>query len=369
LAQISIPVWPNRGQFGIRAVGVSRCRDAIAELVGPSSNSVHFVPVLLFAYNTNPEDPNAVAITPIDAPKKLGHLPREVAFAYRHRMQQLGFDGPSACSAAISGGWVVDGRQYEYALELDLALADAPGFENPTIEPGSLPLWRRLTDVVPPSHAYRAWLRDPVEALGARMRVSSWVKPEWGSVRYYVEPRQGGGYGIKLLELDRSQHDAWFGTRDVEADLFDIEGRWATIYLDPIEVGQHSTRWARQGGHFTREFLILQEQLSAIYAAMSSTKDPELKLALACEGQQLQYTLEEKGRTRGPDGRTIKDAAGATWDLISQAYIGTIVRAHVAANRIEDAKTALEQFLVKAPHHGRSKPLIALVKKIEGAHR
>lgn len=364
-----VPVWPDRGLFGVRAVGVSHCREAIAELADPDTARVYFVLVLLIPYNTNPEDPNAVGISTVDAPRKLGHLPRELALAYRERMAQLGFDGPSVCPAAISGGWIVNGRQYDYALELDVDLADVPAFDISPIEPNSQPLWTRLPNNAPSSQAFKVWLPEPAGKLHSRMRVSSWSKPEWGTVNYYVEPRQGIGYGLKLLEVDRSQHEDWFAGREVEADLFDLDGRWATVYLDPVVHGQPSMRWKRQGGHFTREFLVLQDKLSTTYAAMRGTKDPKRKLALAKEGQLLQYTLAELGSRRGPDGRTIKEVAGADWDSITQAYIGIIVRANLAANKIEDAKNALECFLAKAPQHEQSKPIVSLAKQIEKAFR
>jgi hypothetical protein len=369
MAEINVPVWPWRGLFPVRTVGVSHRRETIAELVGPDTLSVHFVPVLLFPYNSNSEDPNAVAVMTVDAPKQLGHLPRDLAVAYRERMRLLGRDGPSVCPAAISGGWTQGGHQYDYALELDLDLADAPGFDVELIEPQSEPLWVRISEDNQPSQVFKVWLREPASQLHCKMRVNAWSKPEGGTINYFAERAQGGGYGLKLFEVELSQHKKWFASREVEADLFEFDGRWATVYLDPIEPSRRANRWTRQGGHPTRHFLMLQERLSETYRQLRDSKNPERKFALAVEGQQLQYELAELGAQLGVGGRTLKEMAGATWNLITQAYIGVIVRGLLAVDKDDEAGMALKTFLSKAPQHAHSNAIVSLEKQIKKAPR
>ncbi|HEU0154420.1 MAG TPA: hypothetical protein VFQ84_13920, partial [Arenimonas sp.] len=130
MAKVELSSWPPTGLFPVQATGSSAYHEALAALAANAKGTTGlcFLPVALYPYDTNAHDPNAVGVMalPHMGADLLGHLPRDLAVAYRERMVGLGMPPYSACDAVISGGLKDNDRQYNYVLELDLDLAMLP---------------------------------------------------------------------------------------------------------------------------------------------------------------------------------------------------------------------------------------------------
>lgn len=345
-------------------MGTSIYRDTLEELVAnpPGTANLCFFMAVLFPYNTNPHDPEAVAVTILDAPKQLGHLPRELARAYRARMAEQGLEGPSACSAVISGGLRNDEREDHFAVEIDLDLERSLQFEEQMRYPEPLRQTRVEWLESGESHVIRCWLSEPAECLYRKWNVNRWDRPEWAEVGYYVDRAQGGGYGMRLFGVPKAEDRRLFGKDPVDGEIISIDGRWATVYLDRVTSSNPAPRERRGGGRPVRSFFVLQDKLRDLAVRLQQATDPDSKLAVALAALETQYELETCGRQpAGPD-QTIKEAALVGWEILSTSYIGKVVRGLVAQGKIDQGAAELARFLARAPHQRGNRVVVSLEK-------
>jgi hypothetical protein len=230
--------------FSVQATGSSANHDALAMLAANAKGTAGlcFLPVALYPYDTNAHDPNAVGVMalPHMGADLLGHLPRDLAVAYRERMAELGIPPYSACDAVISGGMKDGDRQYNYVLELDLDLAMRPSGEPQLTHYSAA---RQPTQTGPlddsgTGHVFQAWMPEgSLECMSPKRAMHSWSTPAWETVNYYLKTDRGIGLGHKLVSIAKPLHRRWFGEGVAKATLEKIEGRWATVRLEKDEAG------------------------------------------------------------------------------------------------------------------------------------
>jgi hypothetical protein len=196
-----------------------------------------FTLVVLYPDKNNEADPNAVLVTTHRAPPQLlGYLPREQAALYRQRMAEAGYDHlVSACEAAISGGLVSPEKAYDYVLEVDLDLSEAPDPEHLVVhpEPVRLPADQAVQPDGEGQYRFKCWLpHDAVGALHPKGRTKGWTTDQWTTINYYLANTRGIGLGFKVLSIPKQEHAAVFGPAPVNAVLESIEGRWVSLRLE-----------------------------------------------------------------------------------------------------------------------------------------
>jgi hypothetical protein len=257
MAKIELSSWAPLGLFPVQATGSHMAHDVLAELAANSKGQTGlcYLPVVLYPYSTNDYDPNAVGVMalPSMGSHLLGHLPRQLAVAYRERMASLGMPPFSACDAVLSGGMKDKEKQYNFVLELDLDLTGVPTEEPQLTHYAAVrvPTQTGPLEDLGPGYVFRGWL--PQGSLGAlcpKRSMHSWSTAEWKTVNYYVLADNGIGLGHKLLSFPKSLHRKLFGQGEATATLERIEGRWALVRLEKGRLGikpkwQHPTRPVR----------------------------------------------------------------------------------------------------------------------------
>jgi len=120
----------GNGRFDFRVVGESYRQANLRLLAGPEAPDGHDLDCLaaLLFQDSNPHDPNAVAVFIVHASQKLtmvGYLARKDARAYRKCVEKVGGQDPQGmlCRARIVGGWNDGyGDTGYYGVRLDLKL-------------------------------------------------------------------------------------------------------------------------------------------------------------------------------------------------------------------------------------------------------
>ncbi|MFY2764311.1 hypothetical protein [Arenimonas sp. MALMAid1274] len=249
MAQVELSSWPASGLFPVQATGSHATHEPLASIAANAKGETGlcFLPVALYPYDTNPYDPNAVGVMalPSMGAHLLGHLPRELAVAYRQRMAALGMPHFSACDAVISGGMKDGDKQYNYVLELDLDLAAVPTAEPQLTRYAAerVPAQTGPLDDAGPGYVFRAWLpQGGLGALCSKRSMHSWSAPGWKTVNYYVLSDRRIGLGHKLVSIPKGMHRKWFGAGVANATLVQLDGRWATVRLEKGEPG-NKAKW------------------------------------------------------------------------------------------------------------------------------
>lgn len=316
----------------------------------------------LLPYSTNPHDPEAVAVTTLHEPKQLGHLPSDLARAYRARMAEQGLEGPSACSAIISGGLTTDDREDHFAVQIDLDLEHSLQFQAEIPYPEPLRKPRAEWPESSGSHVIRCWLSETPQGLHPKWSVSRWERPEWSQVGYYADYSHGIGYGLRLFGIDKAEDRRLFGKGPVDGEIMSIDGRWATVHLDRVTASNPVPRVKRTGGRPVRAFFALQDKLADHARRLRLETDPDSRLSIALAALQTQYELEACGRDpAGPD-QSIKEAALVEWEILSTSHIGVVVRGLVSQGKVEQGKIELARFLERAPHQLDNRIVVSLHK-------
>jgi len=235
--------WPPTGLFPLLAAGTSYHDEAISQLAGnaPGKAALVFCTARLVPEDTNPHDPNAVAV--FIQGEKLGYLPRSCAPAFREAFARFGLPlGPTTCDAVIANGLLVDRKQYSYAIELDVA---AEPESAPTLSSPSYPGMSRQ-DPNPVFHRQEDGRFVTTVRLGhgilddmhKHRRMGSWTTENWSTINYYLDNRKGIGLGYKLFGIPKEMHRGMFGEAEPDAQVEFIEGRMATVSLKPVEATQ-----------------------------------------------------------------------------------------------------------------------------------
>jgi hypothetical protein len=203
-----------------------------------------FCTARLVPENTNPHDPDAVAV--FIQGVKVGFLPRSDSPTFREAFARFGLPlAPTACDAVIANGLLVDGKQYSYAIELDLVAESefAPALSRPSY-PGISrqdpdPFFHRQEDgrFVTTIRLGHGVLDD----MDKRRQMLSWTTENWSTINYYVYNRKRIGLGNKLFGIPKDLHLTMFGEAKPDAQVESIEGRMATVSLRPVESTQSST--------------------------------------------------------------------------------------------------------------------------------
>ncbi len=139
----------------------------------------------------------------------------------------------------VLNGQHLAGKAYSLFAELDipidgpLRLADAPGGDMEK----RFAKWSTL--IPQKSGAARCvTYADPSECAEMKLGdiVEPWSAPHWDTVNYYRDTT-GIGLGKKVLQVDRSEHEARFGDLSTTGTLVDSDGRFLTFEI------------AAEGGH------------------------------------------------------------------------------------------------------------------------
>jgi hypothetical protein len=239
MTKVLVPIWKPRGLYGVKATWTSRFRAEIDEWAKDSDGRANVVSSLVVLYpdKDNAADPNAILITtPMQPPKLLGYLPREQAAEYRQRMAEAGFAHMiSACEATLTGGLDTGDRSYDYVLELDLDMSEAPHPEHLVVNPQTV---RR--PAIPPFepdeqgvYRFKCWLpHDAVGFLHPMGRTKGWTTDGWDTINYYLANAKGIGLGFKVLSVPKADHIRVFGEAPVNAVIEDIKQRWVVLRLE-----------------------------------------------------------------------------------------------------------------------------------------
>jgi len=113
--------WPDEGRFEVEVMTESRYQPTIRELAGEHGDQSADVrlPALLVPDDVNPYEAHAVAI--FVAGRMVGYLTQKDATAFRERLRRLELAGKAtACTAAIRGGSLWQGKRLMYAVWLDV---------------------------------------------------------------------------------------------------------------------------------------------------------------------------------------------------------------------------------------------------------
>ncbi len=111
----------GEGDFSFEIVGESYYQDALGSIAGPKTEDSKevFCEAILVCEPDNPHDSNAIAVFISD--KKVGHLSRIDALAYRKSMAKRFKDVPLVkVDAVIVGGWLRDDSEGSFGVKLDL---------------------------------------------------------------------------------------------------------------------------------------------------------------------------------------------------------------------------------------------------------
>jgi hypothetical protein len=228
--------WPSTGLFPLAAVGASYHEPAIAKLAknAPGKPALVFCTARLVPENSNPHDPNAVAVW--IAGENVGFLPKEFAPHFRGFFARFGLEvAPTTCDAVISNGLLTEEQQYSYTIELDIALE--PETAPTPVSPSYPQLSRQDPDPVfrpQEDGSYLVTVRLGPGVLGdmhKHLRMGSWTTDHWSTVNYYVDNPQGIGLGHKLFEVPKTTHQQMFGDAEPETKIVSISRRMATVSL------------------------------------------------------------------------------------------------------------------------------------------
>lgn len=230
--------WPAVGMFPVTAAGVSYHLEALAKLAGnpPGKPALVFCTARLDPEPSNPNDANAVAVW--IAGEKVGCLPREYTTHFRGLFAKFGLTvEPTTCDAVISNGLLVEGKQYSYTIELDIAGDVAPTSSTPSYphlsRENTDPVFQRQDDG---SYLVTVRVVRANEVLGnmhKHRRMGSWTTGHWSTINYYVANPQGIGLGHKLFEISKPTHQEMFGTSEPHAEIVSIDGLSVTVRLPP----------------------------------------------------------------------------------------------------------------------------------------
>lgn len=239
MSKISVPIWKPRGEYAVKAAWTSRFRHELdAWAKNPDGTTcVLSSLVVLYPDKENAADSNAILVTtPESPPKLLGYLPREQAAHYRQRMNEAGYGHMiSACEATLTGGLDTAERSYEYVLELDLNMSEAPDSEHLVVNPQTVR--RPAIPEFKPDHQgkyrFKCWLpSDAVGFLHPKCRTKGWTTDTWDTINYYLANAKNIGLGFKVLSVPKAEHTKVFGDAPVNAVIEDIRHRWVTLRLE-----------------------------------------------------------------------------------------------------------------------------------------
>ena len=128
---------PTAGEYLVDVVGESHYQSALAAICGPRSEGGEYreVAARLVLEDDNQYDANAVAVK-INS-RKVGHLNRANAVAFRRWLSSSGHSAANlTCPAVIVGGWRrEDGDTGSYGVVLDLAVPGLELREEPPFDP------------------------------------------------------------------------------------------------------------------------------------------------------------------------------------------------------------------------------------------
>lgn len=189
-----------------------------------------------------PEDDNeydAYAVKVVVEGKVVGYLAKDYARTYRAFFSELQPPVPTTVvSAAITGGQRVDGREYEYSVELDIPdslkiyqVSGPP--EEQVVRANGFPL---PVDVGAGRYEVKVWV--PVadwDELHRTRGVQEWTTDAWSTVNFYAENRQRAGLGFKLYELPKGDYERYFGSGPVDCELLLGSNRFATLRMQGSE--------------------------------------------------------------------------------------------------------------------------------------
>lgn len=198
--------WRPSGKFGTKAVGESFYRSEIAAIaqntVGQSA--LTFFNATLVLDNNNPHDPEAVAV--LCGTRKVAHLSRDDARTFRHVLREHGFNGePTSCDAVVFGGGSINGRRYDYSIELDLTLdgrSTVPGHSRPTYlspvraSPLPLILSRRENELL---IKFPFVAKEALSTCEVGSLIKPWTKSELDDIHFFAPGSIGGTGRIGVL--------------------------------------------------------------------------------------------------------------------------------------------------------------------------
>lgn len=235
-ASVNRPLhWQPTGQFPLYGVGTSNYEPAIAALAQnpKGDNALVFCTASLVPENTNAYDPNAVMVFIVG--QKVGYLPREYAKVFRAYFEEFGLPiQVTTCDAVISNGLKIDGRQYSYSIELDIASEpSAPTTGSPTYPSldrrDSTPSLRKQDDG---RYLIEVRLGQGVRE-DMRESVYSWTTDHWDEINYYFPNTKNAGLGHKLFGVPKTLHAQLFGEYAPEVFIESLVGRTAVIAMKP----------------------------------------------------------------------------------------------------------------------------------------
>ena len=110
------------GSFDYDVVGESFYQDHLNRICGGKTENGHEYRCLavLVCEDNNPHDTNAIAV--VISGRKVGHLPRSEAAAFRQLLRRHGIENlPVRCDALVVGGWKrARGDEGHYGVKLDI---------------------------------------------------------------------------------------------------------------------------------------------------------------------------------------------------------------------------------------------------------
>lgn len=110
------------GSFDYDVVGESFYQPALDLICGGKTDDghEHECSAVLVCEDDNPHDPNAIAV--MISGRKVGHLPRSEAAAFRQLLRRHGIENlPVRCDALVIGGWKRGrGDEGHYGVKLDI---------------------------------------------------------------------------------------------------------------------------------------------------------------------------------------------------------------------------------------------------------
>lgn len=112
----------GNGSFGYDVVGESFYQPALDSICGGKTEDghEHECSAVLVCENDNPHDSNAIAV--LISGRKIGHLARSEAAAFRQLLRSHGIENlPVRCDALVVGGWRRGrGDEGHYGVKLDI---------------------------------------------------------------------------------------------------------------------------------------------------------------------------------------------------------------------------------------------------------
>ena len=225
--------WPGSGSYPVQIVGTHFYRENIHAIAqnAPGFNALVFCPAALILESNNPHDENAVLVE-IQG-RQVGHLPRELAKAFRTQLATHGVTSQATtCSAVITAGIDTPDRQYDYVIELDLDLTSKP--EMTPSRPRTIE--RRdpcyLQDEGDGRFLVEVWLaKDVLPNLHKSRSIDSWTTEHWTTINYYAAHTKNCGIGHKLFSIPKDTHSELFGADPPAVRFVALEGRRAVVEL------------------------------------------------------------------------------------------------------------------------------------------